>query len=274
MDKERLYERIRSGLGAEVKFAKWADITEVSESVESASSFIYERSGFKIESAVKQRLIEEEMRFLSGESIGVSINAIGPAFTAIGLERVAALSDDQLNYAADSLCGFKATDLPRQLGRDHIKPRAGIAVGPSPERFIAKVKGLRDSNLSQVELFKINALINKELNTRLDAYSNTLPNKFVQKKNGKEYLSPARVFLLAYSIASDDFLSPSTSILKVQMRGLHNVNTRIAGYYPSPEGHFAYGSNGYLYSSPIDLVLDANTVNRLFDSLLSRGGKH
>src|ERR1043166_3059462 len=32
--------------------------------------------------------------------------------------------------------------------------------------------------------------------------------------------------------------------------------------FPSPDGHRAYGVNGYLFSSPLDLMFDEQTVNR------------
>ena len=37
--------------------------------------------------------------------------------------------------------------------------------------------------------------------------------------------------------------------------------------YPAPDGHYAYGVNGYLFSSPLDLLLDERTLNSLLDRL-------
>ncbi|HWW75525.1 MAG TPA: hypothetical protein VNZ44_09015 [Pyrinomonadaceae bacterium] len=40
--------------------------------------------------------------------------------------------------------------------------------------------------------------------------------------------------------------------------------------YPSPDGHHSYGVNGYLFSSPLDLFFDEQTVNRLLDGFEKR----
>jgi hypothetical protein len=42
--------------------------------------------------------------------------------------------------------------------------------------------------------------------------------------------------------------------------------------FPSPDGHRAYGVNGYLFSSPLDLMFDEQTVNHLLDSIEKGGG--
>jgi len=42
--------------------------------------------------------------------------------------------------------------------------------------------------------------------------------------------------------------------------------------FPSPEGHRAYGVNGYDFSSPLDLFFDEQTVNRFLDRVEKGGG--
>ena len=37
------------------------------------------------------------------------------------------------------------------------------------------------------------------------------------------------------------------------------------GKYPSPSGHKAYGDNGYLYSSPVNILFDETEQMRLLD---------
>jgi hypothetical protein len=42
--------------------------------------------------------------------------------------------------------------------------------------------------------------------------------------------------------------------------------------FPSPEGHRAYGVNGYIFSSPLDLFFNEQAVNRLLDRIEKGGG--
>ena len=42
--------------------------------------------------------------------------------------------------------------------------------------------------------------------------------------------------------------------------------------FPSPDGQHAYGVNGYLFSSPLDLFFDDQNVNSLLDRIEKAGG--
>ncbi len=55
------------------------------------------------------------------------------------------------------------------------------------------------------------------------------------------------------------------------MQGIQAGLTRVSGQnYPSPDGHTAYGVNGYLVSSPLDIVFDERTVNSILDRIEER----
>jgi hypothetical protein len=55
------------------------------------------------------------------------------------------------------------------------------------------------------------------------------------------------------------------------MKGLQDGLMRNLGEkYPSPEGHFALGANGYITSTPLDLVFDEQTLNRMLDHIQER----
>jgi hypothetical protein len=77
--------------------------------------------------------------------------------------------------------------------------------------------------------------------------------------------------LIAYSAVTTDFLEYSEANLNKFMNGMQKARTERWGQnYPSPEGHRAFGVNGYLVSSPLDLVFDERTVNRMLDHIQER----
>jgi hypothetical protein len=83
--------------------------------------------------------------------------------------------------------------------------------------------------------------------------------------------TPLQAFLVAYSMVSDDPLTYSQPRLRRSMELEQKHWTEKLGQpYPSPEGHRAYGVNGYLFSSPLDLFFDGQAVNRLLDGFEKR----
>ena len=85
--------------------------------------------------------------------------------------------------------------------------------------------------------------------------------------------TPLQAFLAAYSLVSDDRLDYSQANLRRHMELSQQDWTRRLGRpYPSPEGRRAYGVNGYVFSSPLDIFFDEQTVNRLLDRVEKGGG--
>jgi len=66
-------------------------------------------------------------------------------------------------------------------------------------------------------------------------------------------------------------LAGSEASLTRFMKDIQDGLTKQLGEkYPSSEGHFAYGVNGYVTSTPLDLVFDEQTINRMLDHIQER----
>lgn len=104
------------------------------------------------------------------------------------------------------------------------------------------------------------------MRNRVDYLSAALPEQFGGAAHG---LTPVQAFVVAYSVVADDLLIDSTPNLRKRMKALQERIARGQGHYPSPDGRFAYGVNGYLYLTPLDLTFDEQTVN----DVLSRVGE-
>ena len=279
--KRQFHERIRDGVGREVKFASPGDPPgAVRASVNSVDNFIFKRSGVKLSGRTKNRLAEMEQRTLNGSTRRLTAAELGDVLTATALERISVLTDEEIVHADDSLRGFNAPDLPqRYRGRTGIS-LPGHLIFISTEKFVNQVKAMRDQATTPLgEVFRgaAHRVVDDHVQKTVSLFSEAVPEQFGGAWNvssnspGDLGITPLQAVLIAYSLAGQDFLCDSEANLNKQLKGVQAGLTRISGEnYPSPEGHFAYGVNGYLASSPLDLIFDERTVNRLLDHLEER----
>jgi hypothetical protein len=78
--------------------------------------------------------------------------------------------------------------------------------------------------------------------------------------------------LIAYSVVSDDFMGHSQTTLNATQELLY-AKMKDHGYKGGRRPSKAYGTNGYLFAAPLDLVLNETTMNRLLDHIGERGAR-
>jgi len=268
--KQQFRARIRDGVGAEVHFARQDDDHgSIQASVDSAAQFIFKRSGLKLTEHTKKQLAGVETRTLAGEQRRITPEELSDILAVIALERISGLRDTEIEYAAEILRGFDAPDLPdsfRRSRQKRIKMRSSRTDNLSPDKFIAQVKAIQKADEASREIFlgAAKSAASVEIQNRIKLFAEAAPEQFGTAANG---LTPLQALLLTYSVASDDLLYDSTSNLKKSMKARQDKIMKDTGEsYPSPAGHLAYGTNGYIFSTPLDLVLDEQTT----DALLSR----
>ena len=279
--KRQFHQRIRDGVGREVQFASPGDPSGVIRaSVNSVDNFIFKRSGVKLSGATKTRLAEMEQLTLSGKTRRLRISEVDEVLTSTAFERLGRLTDEEILHVDDALRGFNAPDLPRGWGgRRHIH-LPGRSVLISSAEVVQQLKAMRDqTNTPLGEVLKAAAHreIQENVHRRIKVLSEAVPEKFVgawdttNNREGDTGVTPLQSVLIAYSVASSDDLCDSEANLTKEMKGIQGGLTRLLGEkYPSPEGHFAYGANGYETSSPLDLVFDEQTINRMLDHIQER----
>jgi hypothetical protein len=188
------------------------------------------------------------------------------------MERAATLSDAEVDSATETLRGFDAPDLPDSFrrGRDTIKLRASKASSLKPEEFVNQVKAVRGADYASQSLFHgaAKSAIGAEVQKRLNSLGEAMPEKFGSASGG---LTPVQAMLITYSVASDDLLMDSRANLRKRLGSIQDGMTRITGQrYASPDRHFAYGRNGYIFSTPMDMVFDERTAGLLLDHIEER----
>lgn len=274
--KKVFYQRLHDGVGREVTFTRPGDGADnVRASVNSLTRFIYARSGVRLSAQTKERLADMEARTLAGECRLLTTDELSDAVGSAAVERIATLTDEELNYAAECLRGFDAPDLPESVRRGHAKVRlrASRPGELTPGQLVEQAKAIRDAVGASRGLF-LGAARNAaaaELKGRRVYLGEALPEQFGTPDAG---LTPLQAVLLSYSVASDDALTDSESGLRTRMREVQEHLTRRTGQpYPSPDGHRAYGPNGYLFSTPLDLAFDDRAVGLLLDRIAERGAR-
>lgn len=279
--KGEFHARIRDGVGREVKFASPGDTDgAVRASVNSLDNFIFKRSGVRFSGPTKNRLAEMELRALAGTTKRLSAAELSDVLTATALERISSLTDEEVLHADDCLRGFKAPDLPqRYRGRGAIH-LPGRLVFMSTEKFVNQVKAMRDhagGPMGEVYRGATRTVVDDQVQKRLGLLRDAVPEQFGgfgSAVNGSAGVTPLQALLIAYSLAASDLLTDSEANLDKHLRGLQAAMTNKSGEnYPSPQGHFAYGVNGYLDSTPLDLLFDQRTLDRLLDHIAERSAQ-
>jgi hypothetical protein len=271
--KQAFHKRLRNGVGREVRLTKTGDGPDnVQAAVNSLARFIHIRSGIRLGRQTKAKLTDLEKRTLSGEYRLITVDELSDAISRTATERIANLSDEEINYAAECLRGFNAPDLPESFrrARNKVRLRASKVDELTPDQFVEQVKALRRADEASRSIFKgaTKNIIAGQIKGRKQYLGEALPEQFGTTNGG---ITPLQALLITYSVASDDLLTDSEEDLHKRMRSLQEGITRLKGEpFPSPEGHSAYGPNGYVFSTPLDLALDEQTLSLLLDHIAER----
>jgi hypothetical protein len=274
--------RVRDGL-SEVRFASAGSSRgEVRASIQSLAHFIRKRSGVDLSPAAIAKLAAMEERVLNGDAHRISGSDLGAILSQSGNERVAELTDPEIDHAVETLRGFDAPDLPDSYrrGRDIIYIRADRGGPKVSEKVVTTLRSFRDQAKVGDASFKylMGSFVSKEVDARVRLMNEAAPEQFaggLDSFNAFDVkLTPSQALLVAYSVVSDDHLLDSEAnqhkYLDV-IRGFRAKNS--GGMYPGPEGHFAFGTNGYLYSAPLDLFMGDRSTDRLLQLIEERSAK-
>jgi hypothetical protein len=283
--KRRLNARIRDGLGREVELARDSSPAQIRAAVDSVTKFIERRSGVVTSEATKDRLAALEERVQNGGGRRLTVAAFSTALSATVLERLSSLTDEDIAHMDDTLRGFNAPDVPKTYNRAFQLPQGYVSIGIPPEKTIARLKAVRDqlSTPAGEPLAGVFAqTVQYHVRGAARNLAGAVPEQFGNLwdvTNDRESeaadagFTPLQAFLISYSLLSNDPLDYSQANLIRKMNIRRESRTEDPSQpFPSPDGHRAYGVNGYLFSSPLDLMFDEQTVNRLLDRVEKGGG--
>lgn len=260
-DKQHLNKQLRKGIGSEVQFASRPEHT--SEAVASTADFIYWRSGLKMSDETKQKLAQAESDVLTGASRHITVNELTDNMTAVVVERLATLTDEEIRWATEV-----SSDANGQM-RSRADGKWGVL---SKKQLMQQAKAGREwSQRGDFALRDgLHSMLEGEVNDRVSALSGALPEQFGQA--GEQGLTPTQALLVAYSVATDDHLTDSRSDIQqaVVQERMDTGQTREQKKKQKVSGR-PYGPNGFLHPSAPQLFFNRNALDKLLN--LGKGGK-
>jgi hypothetical protein len=261
-DKQHLQKQLRKGVGSEVRFALTPD--QAADAVASAAEFIHWRSGLKISDETKKKLAQAESDVLSGASPYITISELTDNMTAVVVDRLATLTDEEIQWATEASTDTTGQIRSRADGKWGVLTKKDLVHQAKAGRQWSK-RGdfaLRDA---------LHSMIEGEVNDRLSALVEASPEQFGQA--GEQGVTPTQALIIAYSVATDDPLTDSRSDIQqavVQQR-MDNRETREQRKAQKNVSLRPYGPNGFLHPSAPQLFFNKASVDSLLN--LSKGGK-
>jgi hypothetical protein len=273
---EEFNAHVREGVGVEARLpATDATSAEVRAAVDNAANFISNRSAVSFSEPVRARLASMEASALAGTTLRLSSDDLSNIIADTSIERIKSLSDTQITYAAEVLRGYNAPDLPPsfQRGRAHVRLRGSDGVGVTPEEFVEQVTTIKNANRPSTSIYRGAAQTKAAelLQGRIKYLSAALPEQYA---NASAEMTPLQALILTYSVAADDYLTYNQPHLRAHMEAVHDgLSDYLGAPYASPAGKRAYGVNGYIFSTPLDLAFDEQTINRFLDRIAERSAR-
>lgn len=268
---------------AEIGAANRGNPNAVNLFSENLANFMSYRSGVQLSQANKDSLQHNEQRALS-QSKTITPADLSQILATVANERLADLSDSDIDNITETLRGFSHPNLPagfQQARRNLVKLRGNGEGTVAAADFKNQLKEARDVEFAarnrtgtfsafriSTQRFAISSRITSEVNMRVNQIASANPDFFLNSEKG---MTPIQAMLIAYSIASDDLLLGNQADVGQQLQSIQQgISTATNSSYPSPQGHRAYGMNGYVYSSPVNYTFDDVTATKILNLIQAR----
>lgn len=239
---------------------------EIKRSVESIDNFLYSRSNIRLSEMVKTRLVEAERQVAFGANSRLTSEQLIDVLTEVALKRLQSLTEDDIRKAKTTYEKSYIVD-----GSYAGFTWKQIKLSPTDfEKNLRKLSERSKSNNRELRntLQKIIAGNSPEsgVNGQIQLYARVLPEQFGAVMQAG--ISPTQAVLIAYAIASDDPIHISRTALENEMAQAHK---NIGGQrYPEPNGSHPFGTNGYLFATPLDLIFNDQVIASMLDAIQTR----
>lgn len=259
-DKQQLHERVRKGVGSEVKFASAAaNPQQIDEAVRSADEFIYWRSGLRMSDETKKRLAKAESDVLKGKARRITLGELTDNLTTAVVDRLATMTDEEIEYAAEVSSNENGEISSRADGKWGVLTKKELIEQAQSGRDWSQ-RG--DSALHAA----LRSMVEGEVNGRAATLGSALPEQFGQAR--AQGVTPTQALLIAYSVAADDPLADARGDIE-QLIVQQRVDARLTREQKKAQKNQSgrpYGPGGLVHPSAPQLFFKAGV-----DKLLTRG---
>jgi hypothetical protein len=270
--------RVREGVGTEVRLARQgAAPGETVASVESVRSFIAGRSGLQLDDDNAARLAVMEESALNTPSGRIGAGELTRTLSKVLSNRIRNCSDAEIQQATDALSNVKIVK-PAPGSSARAGDPAGVMLrrdghgSMKCEKFAALAADFRSRfqapSLAVATMAMIDSVVAEAAHTRIQVLSQALPDQWGDVP--ERGLTPVQAFIVTYALGADDDLSMSAAALRAEMKWLEGEHRKQITNYPASEGRVPFGDKGYLFSSPVALLLNHATTAELLDLISQR----
>ncbi len=274
---EEFHQKVRNAL-AELNFSPGKSQDNINASTNKLAKFINYRSGIKLSKETKDFLSSKEKKAQT-ESKRITQTQLAEALTTVACEKLAVLSDSDIDAMADNLRGFKTPEVSAAYPdfRETVKLRANGEGTMEPADFVKRLKNARADEIdyqnqtgatasvkSPLYRMALRNRLNTEITKRANYLAASSPDFFNGSTNND--LTPTQALLLTYSIVTNDSLAGNQIELQSRMEEKQQIIVQhLKRPFPSPQNQHAYGVNGYIFSTPSDLLLDDAVMTRVLN---------
>jgi hypothetical protein len=214
-----------------------------------------------LSSEVKQRIAYAEKNVLDGKSRRLSVDELIDLAADILVLRLSVITDEQIEETVKVLRGdFDARDL--RLRYD------GSAM-TTVDELSRDLRSLRiksrqnDRSLRNIVREMIKSGEHKKgIKGYVLSYRLSLPEIFGHAIESG--LTPLQSLLILYSVASDDPVDVPIDFFRKMMDEMYRGSENIM---PNPRGRPPFGSRGYLFPMPLDLMFDEHTLTTMLNMM-------
>ncbi len=252
---------------AEIGFPSATDPGTIETVTGNLSHFMSYRAGVLVSDANEGRLSSaEQLGMTRGKRI--SRADLAEILTDLASVKLRDLTDGQKSHVVESLRGFDDPNLPGSFrqGRDYVSLRASGKGRMTVEAFSARLDSVRGENAeSKLVRSLIRNSIALEIGQICDVLYDASPDLFGGTKCD---MTALQALLVSYAVITDDPLAGNQADLNSKMLKIRGgIEEKFGVDYPDPQGHTAYGPNGYIFSSPADLLLDGTSIKSLISKI-------
>jgi hypothetical protein len=255
-DKQHSQERLRKGVGSEVRFASAAAKAEqIDEAVGSTDAFIYWRSGLRMSDETKKKLVQAESNVLKGKERRISLDELTDNLTSAAVDRLATLTDEEIQQAADASSDEYGEIRSRANGKWGVLTKQSLVRQARAGREWSQ----RGDSAPRVAL---RAMIEEEVSDRAVKLATALPEQFGQAST--QGVMPTQALLIAYSVAADDPLTDSRSDIAqvIVQKRIDARQTREEKKAQKNVSGRPYGPRGLLHPSAAYLFFNKGSVEK------------
>ena len=255
--KQDLKERLRRGIGGEVRFASATSRPEqVDEAVRSAADFIRWRSGLVMTDETRKSLAKAESDVLKGKTKRITLGELTDDLTSSVVDRLATATDEEIELAADASTDANGGISSRADGKWGVVTR---------DEFIRQVKSGREWSRQGDSAVSValRPMVEEGVSERAAALGAALPEQFGQAST--QGVTPTQALLIAYSVGADDPLADSRGDIEQafvlnrmearQTREQKRAQKNVSGRPYGPRGAIHPSATAVFFKTAVDKLL-------------------